>query len=58
MNIDPTSIDYGVLERPGSISDRPMWNINPHGEERSFSRNFNPDVKDTSQVILRKITFK
>lgn len=51
MNIDPTSIDYGVLERPGSISDRPMWNINPHGEERSFSRNFNPDVKDTSQVI-------
>lgn len=34
----------------GVQSDRPMWNINPHNEERSFSRNFNRDVRDTSQV--------
>lgn len=47
---EPPSFDYAVYGRPGSQSDRPMWNISTHGEERSFSRNFNPEIKDVANV--------
>lgn len=50
MNEPSSSLQYTIFARPGSQSDRPIWNINPHGEERSFSRNFNPEIKDNAQV--------
>lgn len=48
MNEGSSSLDHNA--RAGSQSDRPLWNINPHSEERSFSRNYNPDLKDSSNV--------
>ena len=54
MNEGSSSLDQH--NRAGSQSDRPLWNINPHSEERSFSRNYNPDLKDSSNVT--KITIR